>query len=104
MAGGWIEKDKHWDEYPLGTVALSNNTSGAWWVKRETGWKHRSGDTFPYPGDSHRVIPPHTHPLSNEEKSIIRERILMALDIVRMHGLCTNVRCTDIMNILMNKE
>ena len=39
---------KHWDEYPIGTMA--NACIGGHWLKTKYGWKWCTGATFPSPG------------------------------------------------------
>lgn len=44
----WMEKDRDWSEYPIGTKAKANG--GGYWIKNERGWQWCTGDTFPSPG------------------------------------------------------
>jgi hypothetical protein len=50
----WIDKDRPWSDYPIGTVARQS-CSGFTWTKTERGWKASGGDTFPIPGDADQV-------------------------------------------------
>ena len=56
----WVEKDRPWSDYPLGTKARQG-WMGSWWEKTEHGWKSMGGITFPYPSDANQVCIPVDH-------------------------------------------
>lgn len=60
----WIQRDKNWSEYPIGTKAAA--LMGGHWIKTSRGWKWCTGSTFPTPGgDANGMIqlpqPPKDH-------------------------------------------
>lgn len=53
----WINVDKSWQEYPIGTKAKESG-SGGYWIKNDKGWKWCTGDVFPTPGAADLVSLP----------------------------------------------
>jgi hypothetical protein len=53
----WIDADKPWREYPVGTKARESWTGG-YWTKTNMGWKWQTGNTFPTPEASDQVSLP----------------------------------------------
>ena len=44
----WIQKDRDWKDYPVGTKAKA--VTGGYWIRVERGWRWFNGSTFPTPG------------------------------------------------------
>lgn len=53
----WIDSDRSWSEYPIGTKARQG-WKGGHWEKTNRGWKWCTGDTFPTPGSANQVMLP----------------------------------------------